>query len=122
MRNLELIILEDDPSCHAFYTQVLKGTGCQTSFCATVGLVTELSSLIPPDVVIVDLGLPDGDGVDAIEAIRNGLEGALPYIIVATGCEDENEHQRATQAGANRVLRKPLDIQTLRSVLERLST
>lgn len=121
MKNLELIIIEDNPACHTFYTKVLKGTGCQTSFCSTAGLVMSLASLIPPEVVIVDLGLPDGDGVDAIRAIRNGIQGVQPYIIVATGSEDESEHQRAMQAGADKLLIKPIDIKLLRAILDRLS-
>ena len=121
MKDLELIIVEDDPIYQGIYIEAIHGAKAHLTFCGTVSLAVSLCSLITPDVIIVDLGLPDGDGVEAIQKIRENDESASAYVIVATGSTNSDEHQRALDAGANKVLVKPIDSEDLQSTLQALS-
>ena len=117
MRDIELIIVEDDPIYQGIYAESIRGIDVHMSFCGTVSLAVSLFSLITPDAIIVDLGLPDGDGVDAIKEIINSSVAVAPYIIVATSSTDASHHQRAIEAGANKVMVKPIDDQALKETL-----
>ncbi|MCX4758600.1 response regulator [Kitasatospora purpeofusca] len=74
----------------------------------------------PPDAVVLDLGLPDFDGVDVIQGLRGSLD--VP-IIVLSGRADTEEKIRALDAGADDYLTKPFDMDELfarlRAVLRR---
>lgn len=107
MRDLELIVVEDDPMAQTIYIDALTGTGCHASFCSTVSSALNLASTINPDVIIMDLGLPDGSGVDAIKRITSA--GLCSNILVATASQKIAEHQAAMDAGADLVLVKPID-------------
>ncbi|MFJ9456869.1 response regulator [Kitasatospora sp. NPDC101447] len=75
---------------------------------------------VPPDAVVLDLGLPDFDGVDVIHGIRSTL--AVP-IIVLTGRADIEDKLRAFDAGADDYVTKPFVVDELlarlRAVLRR---
>ena len=76
MKDLELIIVEDNPIDQSAYIEAIQGANAHLTFCSTVSLVVSLSSLLTPDMIIVDLGLPDGVGVEAIQEIRKNDESA----------------------------------------------
>lgn len=107
MRDLELIVVEDDPMAQTIYIDALSGTGCHASFCGTVSSALNLASTTNPDVIIMDLGLPDGSGIEAIKRIT--AAGLCSNILVATASQKTSEHQAAMDAGADVVLVKPID-------------
>jgi DNA-binding response OmpR family regulator len=63
--------------------------------------------------------MPEGSGINLCRAIRLGLRGVKPYIIVVSSLSDPRDAQLAISAGANDFLSKPLDRQTL---LDRIRT
>ena len=121
MKGLEMIIVEDDPISQALYIEAIHGAKAHLTFCGTVSLAVSLSALITPDVIIVDLGLPDGDGVEVIQDIRKNDQSASAYVIVATASKKTDDHQRALDAGADALLVKPVDSKDLQKILQILS-
>lgn len=121
MRDLELIIVEDDPISQSVYLDALVGTGCHTAFCGSVASAVSLSSMIFPDVVIMDLGLPDGSGVEAIANIRGTCKTPAPYILVVTASTNSAQHQAALEAGAKSIMVKPIVEGEIRRILAQLS-
>ena len=122
MKGLEIILVEDDPISQALYIEAIHGAKAHLTFCGTVSLAVSLSSVITPDVIIVDLGLPDGDGVEVIQEIRKNDQSASAYVIVATASKKTEEHQRALEAGADALLVKPIDSKDLQITLQTLSS
>lgn len=109
MSELKLLIVEDDPFCQQIYTDYLQNVRCHISFCISASLAASLNELLNPTAVIIDLGLPDSDGVDALAQITAQSEGKTkPYLLVVTGSEDPERHQAALDAGADAVMMKPL--------------
>lgn len=113
MNGLEIILVEDDPISQALYIEAIHGAKAHLTFCGSVSLAVSLSSVITPDVIIVDLGLPDGDGVEVIQEIRKNDQSASAYVIVATASKKTDDHQRALDAGADALLVKPVDSKDL---------
>lgn len=62
-----------------------------------------------PSVVVVDLGLPDGSGIELIESLGTSEKEARPIIVATSGAEGEGYGERALAAGADEFLAKPMD-------------
>jgi len=62
-----------------------------------------------PDVVLMDIIMPDMDGIEAIEKIRAGKKGSGLPIIAVTASAFEEDRRRVMAAGANYFIRKPID-------------
>src|SRR4051794_38608411 len=68
------------------------------------------------DISLVDLFLPDGEGIDLIEDLREQAP-----VVVLTSSFDPEDHQRAMEAGAEAVLSKDADYEELFSMVRRFS-
>jgi two-component system, OmpR family, KDP operon response regulator KdpE len=99
-----VVLIEDEPQIRRFLRATLTGQGYRL-FEATSGAdgVVEVGSR-QPDVVIVDLGLPDMDGVDVIRRIR---EWTATPIIVLSARGQERDKVTALDAGADDYVSKP---------------
>ncbi|MBT2410553.1 response regulator transcription factor [Streptomyces sp. ISL-12] len=99
-----VLVVEDDPVIRAALIEVLTGHGhaVRTAHQGFEGL-REITRN-PPDIVVLDLGLPDVDGLDVLRMIR-GIS-RVP-VLVATARDDETEIIRLLNAGADDYLVKP---------------
>jgi len=73
----------------------------------------------PPDVILLDLNLPDMPGMDLIRALRAAPGLQHTRLIVVTADATAESRERAMQAGAHGYLTKPLDVAALRAEVER---
>jgi two-component system KDP operon response regulator KdpE len=98
------LLVEDEPQIRRFVRAALEQEGWQVFEAASLqrGLID--ASTRTPDLVVLDLGLPDGDGVDFINELRKW--SAVP-IIVLSARVGEHEKIRALDAGADDYLIKP---------------
>ncbi len=72
-----------------------------------------------PDVVLVDIGLPEMNGYDVARAIRARPDGTHPYLIALTGYGQPEDIRRAHEAGFDRHLTKPVIYTNLKEILVR---
>jgi Response regulators consisting of a CheY-like receiver domain and a winged-helix DNA-binding domain len=115
-----ILVVEDEPQVRSALLRALADRGYATSWAATGMAGLEQAVRDRPDLVIVDLGLPDVDGYDVLRMLRG--VSTVP-IIVATAREGEDEIVRALDAGADDYLVKPFGANQLdariRAVLRR---
>lgn len=99
-----ILVVEDDPDIRRFVRIALESEGHAVSEAGSVqrGLVE--AGLRPPDLVMLDLGLPDGDGIGLLRELR-GWSSAPVLVLSARG--GESEKVRALDAGADDYLVKP---------------
>ena len=99
-----VVVIEDEPQIRKFLRATLEGQGYRL-FEATTGAdgVVEVSSR-QPDVVIIDLGLPDMDGLDVIRRVREWT--AVPVIVLSARGQ-ERDKVTALDAGADDYMSKP---------------
>jgi two-component system KDP operon response regulator KdpE len=116
----QLLIIEDDPAIRTALVRALseRGHGVRTAATGMAGLQEAVDGR--PDLVVLDLGLPDMDGCTLLAMLRAVSE--VP-VIVATARDDERETVRALDAGADDYVVKPFAAEQLeariRAVLRR---
>ena len=116
-------LVEDDPAIRSALARALSQRGHQVRTAATgLGALSEIVEHTP-EVVVLDLGLPDIDGLELLRMLR--AVSAVP-VIVATARDDETEIVRTLDAGADDYLIKPYSADQLdariRAVLRRTNT
>jgi len=104
MKTTRILLVEDDPRIAALMTDLIErgGSYAITTVSTIAATVTALSD--HPEMVIVDLGLPDGDGVDLIAKIR-AKDGKIPLLVVTSATAPERI-DAALAAGADGYLFK----------------
>ena len=105
-----ILVVEDDPSIRNLITTTLKAH--EYRFLAAqngAAAILEASSH-NPDIVLLDLGLPDMDGVEVIESIRSWSN--MPVIVISARSEDTDKID-ALDAGADDYLTKPFSVEEL---------
>ncbi|WP_027712731.1 two-component system response regulator KdpE [Dickeya chrysanthemi] len=118
-----ILIVEDEKEIRRFVRNALEGEGCRVFEAETLqrGLIEAATR--KPDLIILDLGLPDGDGIDYIRDLRQW--SAIP-VIVLSARTDEQDKIDALDAGAEDYLTKPFGIGELlaraRVALRRVNT
>ena len=115
-----LVLIEDDAAIRTALQRALSRRGHAVYSAPTAMAGLELVTSRSPDVVVLDLGLPDVDGTKVLGMIR-GIS-AVP-VIVATARDDENEMVRVLDLGADDYVVKPFSAEQLearlRAVLRR---
>ncbi len=119
--SLRILIIDDEPSIRRFLKASLSEQG-YTVFQASSGKESLLEfSACRPDAVILDLGLPDIDGIEVTRLIR---KHSLTPIIILSVRDNEKDKVSALDAGADDYLTKPFSedemLARLRAVLRRL--
>ncbi|RJG07404.1 two-component system response regulator KdpE [Noviherbaspirillum cavernae] len=101
------LLVEDEPQIRRFVRSALEEEGWQIFEAETMqrGLID--AGTRKPDLVILDLGLPDGDGVDFIADVRRW--SAVPVIVLSARV-DERDKIKALDAGADDYLTKPFGV------------
>jgi DNA-binding response OmpR family regulator len=117
MTSVDVLVVEDLPEFTQIITTVVRSAGHRVRTAATIAdALTSLAS-VPPDLVILDLGLPDGDGLDLCRTIR---ERSTAYILVLTGRDDEIDMLLGFRLGADDYMKKPFSPKELAARIEAL--
>lgn len=112
---MRLLLVEDDVRLAAALADALRAQGFLVEHVATA---REALAAAPVDVVLLDLGLPDGDGVDVIRALRAGFATASTGLIVVTARGGQSDRVAGLRAGADDYVVKPLALQELLARIE----
>lgn len=115
-----ILVVEDHPILSEFMASVASELGWGVSTAATVREFDEVLLKAQPDVVVIDLGLPDGDGLDVLRRLANiGYQGAI-YIV--SGFDEDildRSCQLARTLGLNVIGRaqKPISAKLMQKML-----
>jgi two-component system, OmpR family, KDP operon response regulator KdpE len=99
-----VLICDDEPPILRALTVVLRDRGFEVVPAATGSEALDRAAVRPPDAAIVDLVLPDLDGVEVCRRLREWSD--MP-ILVLSSVDDEGEKVRALEAGADDYVTKP---------------
>jgi DNA-binding response OmpR family regulator len=104
-----ILVVEDEPDLVGTYERILRRMGYAVITAGTRQAALDTLRSTPTfDLVIADLRLPDGDGLDVVRAARQG-HSATPVIVV-TGYASEASRVSALAAGASAYVAKPFAI------------
>jgi two-component system KDP operon response regulator KdpE len=104
-----VLIIEDDPRIRRFLRLALEDEGCAVQEAGRLD-VGRAAALLGPDLVMLDLGLPDGDGIEFIHAFRK--RSNAPVIVISARGQ-ETDKVTALDAGADDYLVKPFGVAEL---------
>ena len=111
---LSALVVDDDTGFRDSLALLVARAGCEVRQAATLAEARELLAQAAADVVLADLGLPDGSG---LELLRDERIAAVSEFIVITGNATVDSAVRAMREGALDYLTKPLDHQRLGSII-----
>lgn len=117
---MQLLLVEDDPSLARGLQRALQNEGFAVNHVATGKHALQVVKTEAPDIVILDLGLPDMDGLDVLKEIRK-LHAPLPVLLL-TARDTLDDKVAGLDSGADDYLAKPFDMPELLArlrVLER---
>lgn len=105
-----VLVVEDDRPVSSLITMALRSRGYRVDTAANGNEALVALTGNPPDILIIDLGLPDMDGTDVIKAVREW--SSLPIIVVSAR-SDERDKIVALDFGADDYLTKPFSVEEL---------
>ena len=103
---MHLLLVEDNLRLQELIEQALRGAGYRVDLATTVAELLAAAASVQYDLLIVDLMLPDGDGLDGIRALRARRSSVPILIMTARGSIDDRV--RGLDAGADDYLIKPI--------------
>ena len=101
----KILVVDDDSVMRLGYQLLLKSNHYETFFAADAMAAMSEARKCQPDLIILDMGLPAGDGVVVMERLKSNMHLAMVPVIVISS-NDANK-DRALAAGAKAFLQKP---------------
>ena len=112
-----VLLVEDNPVNALLARALLTREGCAVDRAATGQEALEAAATAPYDLILMDLRLPDLDGLSAARALRR--QGVKTAVVALTANSFEEDRQACLAAGMDDFLTKPLSPEALRAVLHR---
>ena len=117
MTDTDVLLVEDAPEFAQLATDVLTDAGFRVHCVSNIADAIASMNVSMPDLVVLDLGLPDGDGLDLCQSIR---EHSNAYVIVVSGRAGEADKLLGFRLGADDFLVKPFSARELVARVEAL--
>ncbi len=108
--SLRVLVVEDDAAIRALMQSSLSVEGFEVQTAVSVSEACALLRHAPPDVLVLDLGLPDGDGLQLVTEVRR--THTLPILVVSAR-HQEAQKIETLDAGADDYLTKPFSVAEL---------
>ncbi len=123
IQTLKILVVDDNQQMIELLKTVLESFGIMSVFSATSGHEGfRMMCSKKPDLVITDLIMPDGDGIELIQNIRNHQKSPNQYVpvIMITGYAEKAKVINARDAGITEILLKPFNARDLFKRIERM--
>ena len=108
-----ILVVEDNEKNMKLFRDVLVATGYRTLEATTGGEAVDMASEHTPDLVLMDIQLPDLDGVQALHRLRANASTARIPVLALTAQAMLGDRERFLAAGFDGYLSKPVDVREL---------
>ncbi len=116
-RPLRIVIVEDNDDSRMMLCELLELSGFECYTASTGRLGLDVIAEMRPDVALVDIGLPELDGLEVARLLRLDQRNDKLLLIALTGYGQREDRDAARRAGFDTHLVKPVDFDTLLSTL-----
>ena len=113
MARQRILVVEDNERNMKLFRDVLEASGYHVLEAATGREGVELATEHGPDLVLMDIRLPDTDGVEALALLRAHARTASTPVLALTAQAMEGDRERFLAAGFDGYLSKPVDVTAL---------
>ena len=117
---VRILVVDDNVDAADSTAMLLNMDGYETRSVHSAKAALEAAVTMRPDVVLLDIGLPEMDGYDVARRMRALTDASPPTIIAVTGYGQPADRDRATRAGFDEFLVKPVEPAVLRRLLKSL--
>jgi PAS domain S-box-containing protein len=117
-QNLRILLAEDNPINQKVMIRMLKKLGYRADAMADGKEVLQALELQFYDVVLMDVEMPEMDGIEATRIIRQKWQATGPKIIAVTAHALDGDRERCIESGMNSYVVKPVKMEELKSVLD----
>ena len=114
-----IMVVDDDRDVLELWRMRLQAQGYDVSFAMDGVSCMQVVRRETPDLIILDLGLPAGDGFVSLDRLKSQVDTSNIPVIVLTGREGEEHRQRAFRAGASAYFEKGCDKDRLLGAVRR---
>ncbi|MBL0426199.1 response regulator transcription factor [Ramlibacter alkalitolerans] len=119
-----VLIIDDDPTTSTTLAAVVQRQGWEHHTCADLASAWKVLRSTPFDCVLLDLGLPDGDGTDLLQKLRRSAAGELPDaktpVLVISARSQLRSRLTALDLGADGYVIKPVHLEEVAAVVRAL--
>lgn len=116
-----ILLAEDNNSVAHAIKRYLEFNGFQVTHTRDGAAATQMAKETHPDIILMDIKMPQVDGLEAIRRIRRIPKLKITPIVALTGLAGDKDEQRCIDAGADHYLCKPYQMKTLVDLLEEIS-
>ena len=117
MAGERVLVVEDNEMNMKLFRDVLSASGYRTLEARTGAHAVELARRHIPDVVLMDVQLPDVDGVEVLRRIRTDARTAFLRVVAVTAQAMDGDRERFLRAGFDAYLPKPVDVTELLGIV-----
>jgi two-component system, cell cycle response regulator DivK len=118
MAGEQILVVEDNAKNMTLLRDVLRATGYRTLEASTAEAALMLATEHGPALVLMDIRLPDMDGLEALKRLRLDERTASIPVLAITAQAMKGDRERVMEAGFDGYLSKPLDIDELLATIE----
>ena len=118
---MKVLIADDDRALVQLLVAGLKKRGIETLTALDAMQAVMVALRQSPDVVLLDINMPGGTGIEAIKRIKGSTRTSAVPVIAMTGTASEEARRTALEMGALDCLEKPLDVDQLAELLGRVA-
>jgi CheY-like chemotaxis protein len=118
--SLHVLVVEDDPETRHFYMGVLAAAGFSVTEAHNGFQAFDKATETLPDLILTDIAVPGLDGIELCRRLRADPRTSAVPLLAVTGYEDRHYPDRVTEAGADRVMLKPVQPHVLVDEVQRL--
>lgn len=115
----KILIIEDDEDMRRALNIRLRASEYDTAFASDAVMALSVAKKEAPDLILLDLGLPGGDGFVVLDRMKNIASLACTPVIVVSARDPKGNQQRALDAGAEAFFQKPVDNDELMKAIYR---
>ena len=112
-----VLIVDDNEDALKSLSRIVSLLGSEVREASDGGEAVKAAEQFRPDIVLMDLGMPIMDGYEAARHMRQAVWGRDMLLVATTGWGQEDDRRRTAEAGFDRHLVKPIDMESLREIL-----
>ena len=105
----KVLVVDDDPEIVTFLSTLLELEGIESSVATSAAAALEQLQQGAPDLVLLDIAMPDRDGIDLCKELKSDPRTAEVPVFVVSARPGKDEVERALAAGAEEFIRKPFE-------------
>ncbi|HYX63441.1 MAG TPA: response regulator [Burkholderiales bacterium] len=117
---LSVLVVDDNKDAADALVALLNVQGYRASAAYSGAAAICEADTTRPDVVLLDIGMPETTGFDVARALRDYKRAPKPVIVAVTGASEPSDKLAARMAGFDHYLVKPVEMQALVSLLQNL--